>query len=69
MTKYYCDRCGKESQILFDVKIPNIKNSISFENKTVGLCSSCREEADRLYDKITDIRFILFKDFIKGGER
>ena len=67
MTKYYCDRCGKESKLLHDIKIPNTKNSIGFETKTIAVCISCEEEANRLYDKLTDIRFVLFNDFMKGG--
>ena len=67
MIKKYCDRCGKEVNSLLDIKIPNIKASISFENKTIAVCISCKEEADNLYDKLTDIRFIMFKGFMKGG--
>ena len=61
-----CAAC--KSHLLYDVKIPNIKHSQSFENKTVGLCVSCKEDAEKLYDKITDIRFVLFSDFVKEGD-
>ena len=67
MIKYYCDRCGKESPRLADVIIPNIKGSLSFEGKTVHLCPDCEKEANDIYNKLTDIRFILFDGFIKGG--
>jgi DNA-directed RNA polymerase subunit RPC12/RpoP len=67
MTKYFCDRCGKECSKLSDVKIPHEKNSFSFSTKTFQMCSDCEEKANNINDKLTDIRFLLFRDFMKGG--
>lgn len=67
MIKLYCDRCGKECATLSKIKIPNERYSVSFQTKTIQVCSACEKEADKIYDKLTDIRFILFKDFLKGG--
>ncbi len=68
MIKCFCDRCGKECKELRGAKIPGEKTSFNFTAKTVQLCSSCKKDADNLYDKLTDIRFTLFRDFMKGGE-
>ena len=65
MIKLYCDRCGKETNRLSDVKIPGTKGSLSFATKTVALCVSCEKEADNLHDKATDVHFLLFRDFMK----
>lgn len=67
MIKKFCDRCGKECKELNDVKIPNIKGSQSFSTKTVQLCRECKCVSDDLCDKLVDIHFLLFRDFIKEG--
>lgn len=67
MTKFFCDRCGKECKSLTDIKIPHIKHSYSFEVRTVQVCSTCEQEANNINSKLTDIRFVLFDDFMKGG--
>ena len=67
MIKFYCDRCNRECQELERINIPNIKNSPHFSTKTIQVCSACKEEAENLYDKLTDIKFVLFRDFMKGG--
>lgn len=68
MIKYYCDRCGKDfnnSIDIHNVKIPNERHSASFSAKTVQLCRDCKKAADNLLDKLTDIHFLLFRDFMK----
>lgn len=70
MIKYYCDRCGKECKNnidMFDVKIPHERHSASFSAKTVQLCRDCKKVADNLHEKLTDIHFLLFKDFMEEG--
>lgn len=67
MIKFYCDRCGKEVNKLYDIGIPESKGSFSFKNKTIQGCLSCKGEADNINDKLVDIRFLLFKDFMPGG--
>jgi len=73
VTKNFCDRCNKECKTLHKVKIPDRESPVKYRDssfcvKIVELCDSCKSEADNLYNKLTDIRFILFDDFMKGGE-
>ena len=67
MTKYFCDRCGKESEKLTKIRIPDKKQPHinSFSTKSICVCSDCENEFDNLINKLTDIRFILFDDFMK----
>lgn len=68
MIKFYCDRCGKECEKLSEITIPKEKLSPgNFSTKTISVCSDCEKEAKALYDKLVDIRFILFKDFFRGN--
>ena len=68
MTKCFCDRCGAECYKLEIIKIPDEKISeTSFRAKGIEVCPECRKEAERLEDICTDVRFALFKDFLKGG--
>lgn len=68
MTKYFCDRCGKEVGNLIQIKIPSKKTNFnSFETKPIQVCDSCQKEFDDINKKLLDIRFILFSDFMKGG--
>lgn len=67
MIKYYCDRCGKECQTLRSVKIPFKREKEYFQTKTINACLACEKEANDLYDKISDIRFVMFRDFMKEG--
>ena len=67
MIKFFCDRCGKECKALSEVKIPDEKLSSSIRTKTISVCFDCKKEADEIYDKLTDMHFIMFKDFLKGG--
>lgn len=69
MTKYFCDRCGKECVKLETIKVPYEKASFgSFSTKELQVCSECEREYIILLDKLRDIRFILYSDFTKGGE-
>lgn len=68
MTKYFCDRCGIESQKLNEIKIPNKKIRYGFETKSIQVCGNCENEYDNINDKLVDIRFILFADFLKEGK-
>lgn len=68
MTKYFCDRCGKECSNLAEIKVPHQK--ARFGNfSTIGLqvCADCEKEHINLLDKLVDIRFIMYRDFMKGG--
>ncbi len=68
MTKHYCDRCGKECEKLEMIKIPTQKTRFGFETRPGYVCGSCEEEYNNIINKITDIRFILFRDFMKGAD-
>ncbi len=69
MAKYYCDRCGKESEMLHEIKVPTQKSAYSFDTKPYEVCADCENEYDKIIDKLTDIRFALFEGFIrKEGE-
>lgn len=67
MTKYFCDRCGKECKTLIDIKIPKSKTRFGFDTKSVQVCGECEKAYNNIVDKLVDIRFILFGDFMKGG--
>ena len=69
MTKHFCDRCGKECKKLNLIKLPKAKTIVgSFETMPVEVCQDCETEFDNIIDKLVDIRFIMFRDFMKGGE-
>lgn len=81
MVKYFCDRCGKEVPttramggqivpVLHDVRIPDkkMKNDGSFSTRSLNVCDECKKESDKLNDLITDFRFKIFKDYMKGFE-
>lgn len=66
MTKYFCDNCGKECIELFTIKVPYKKASYgSFSTKELQVCTECEKEHILLLDKLNDIRFILYRDFMK----
>ena len=56
MTKYFCDRCGKECQELTEIRIPFKKISCdSFETWPIKVCYECKKEFDNIIDKLIDI--------------
>lgn len=66
MIKYFCDRCGKEVGKTIQIKVPKEKlNSGDFSTTSVQVCDDCKKEFDKIIDKLIDIRFILFNDFMK----
>lgn len=66
MTKYFCDRCGKEVKRTTQIKVPKEKLSGgNFSTMSIEVCDDCKKEFDIIIDKLTDIRFILFNDFIE----
>lgn len=66
MIKFYCDRCGKESEKLYEIKIPTQKREHnSFSTKPYQVCADCESEYDNIIDKLTDIRFVLFNGFMR----
>lgn len=72
MIKYYCDRCGKEAKSLNSVKIPVEKQkgyTNTYYSKPLDLCKECENEANEIFDTITDIEISLFSKYLKkGGE-
>ena len=68
MTKCFCDRCGKECETLDDIQIPTKKTEYGFEKSVAEVCCDCKKEYDDIIDELIDIRFILFRKFMKGGE-
>lgn len=68
MIKKFCDRCGKECTTLFEIKIPCEKTSHGlFKTNTSSVCHECEKQYDNILDKLVDIRFIMFADFMKCG--
>jgi len=66
MVKFYCDRCGKESEKLHEIQIPTQKSSShSFYTQHCQVCIDCKSEYDNIIDKLTDIRFVLFNGFMR----
>lgn len=69
MTKYFCDRCGKECVELKSINIPVKKGYFgNVITRELQVCADCEKENKALLDKLIDIRFILYQDFAKGGE-
>lgn len=65
MVKYYCDRCGKEVSSLITIRIPSKKTSkTSYSGKDIQVCKNCQKEAENICEKLLDIRFLLFGDFM-----
>lgn len=65
MTKYYCDRCGKECEALRIIGIPDEKTNFhSVTTKNCYVCRDCENEFDSITDKLIDIKFILFDGFM-----
>lgn len=75
MVKFYCDRCGKETEKLHEIKMPTQKREHhSFDTKSCQVCVSCQREYNDIICKLTDIRFVLFSGFMRkederGGEK
>lgn len=68
MTKYFCDRCGKEANKLIQIKIPVKKfGNGSFDTTSIQVCCDCKKKYDDILNKLTDIRLVLFRDFMKDG--
>lgn len=68
MTKYFCDRCGKECAKLEEIKVPSEKTRFGFNVTLAQVCCECEKEYNDIIDKLTDIRFVLFRNFMKGGD-
>lgn len=71
MIKYYCDRCGKEVSVLETIRIPSEKlGKTSYSVKNIQVCKNCQKEAENIGEKLRDIQFLLFGDFMieKGSE-
>ena len=64
MTKHYCDRCGKECKKLVEIKVPDKKTRYGWQTKPAQVCDDCEKEYKDINDKLTEIRFILFRDFM-----
>ena len=75
MTKYYCDRCGKEVGSRFvksdlkEIELPIGKTQLNdIQCKRVELCVDCFHEYGTIINKLVDIRLTLFKDFMRKSE-
>lgn len=67
MTKHYCDRCGKECEQLHSEDII-VRVNGTLGRKLVELCPECCEEHKRRMIKLTDIKVVMFRDFMNEGE-
>ena len=66
MTKYFCDRCGKEIKKRIQVNVPKEKlGDGNFSTTPIEICEDCEKEFVKIIDKLIDIRFTLFNDFMK----
>lgn len=66
MIKYFCDRCGKEVRKTIQINVPKEKLKYGdFTTTSIEVCDDCKKEFDKIIDKLIDIRFILFNDFMK----
>ena len=71
MTKFFCDRCGKESKKLSSIAIPvgkiesGCSRSVAYE-----LCKECERDANEKFEILLDIRLAMFANFMgkDGGE-
>jgi hypothetical protein len=68
MIKYFCDRCGKECSKPAEIKVPHQRGCAgNFSTRGLQVCADCNKEHNDLLNKLVDIRFIMYRDFIKGG--
>ncbi len=68
MVKHFCDRCGKETDNLNRIHIPQKRISCGdYESRIIDVCRDCEIEHASIIGKLMDIRFILFADFMKDG--
>lgn len=67
MTRYFCDRCGKECSCaeMSEISLPIKKTIGGFDTKGIQVCCDCKKEYDGMISKLLDIRFIMFGDFMK----
>lgn len=66
MTKFYCDRCGKESEELLDVVIPvKVIHSMYMDREEVHLCHKCFSEAHDRHYEASKAYLEAFANFIK----
>ena len=69
MVKFYCDRCGRESEELNQIKIPTQKTAYNtFNTKPYQVCVDCENQYNNIIDKLTDIRFVLFDGFMRKDD-
>lgn len=67
MTKYYCDRCGKECDKLEEVTVPIKKGfCVSTETKQMSVCFDCWRDHKKILEALIDIRLTMFNNFFKG---
>ena len=66
MIKRFCDRCNKEVEYTRKILIPCEKTScMSFSTTPMSVCCDCENKFYNIIDKLIDIKFILFNDFMK----
>ena len=66
MVKYYCDRCGAESEKLVSVRIPTNKVSeLALKAEVMGLCPQCEKQANDIYNLCSDIKIMMFERFTR----
>jgi DNA-directed RNA polymerase subunit RPC12/RpoP len=66
MTKYYCDRCGKESAKLEEVNVPTERRHCVSGSMELSVCIDCWRDYQKILDALKDIRLTMFNNFFKG---
>lgn len=70
MTRKFCDRCGIECKTLTQIKIPKEKHKHGYSAKNIEVCPKCNALHESFLEKLTDIHFVLYADFLSnGGEK
>ena len=72
MTKFICDRCGKEAEYLATVRFP-VERTAGFgcSTKTIELCKKCNFEFAKfetaLLTSIINLKLSMYDNFINRG--
>lgn len=73
MTKYFCDRCGKEADHLTQIKVPKAycDQVSTYTTEVMSVCKDCYKEYRRLESTllpaIVKLKYAMFREFFMNG--
>ena len=65
MTKYYCDKCGKECKKLRYIRVPCEKLDSGYKIKELYVCEKCEQEHEKINKRVTEMILLMHSDFLK----